>query len=482
MATILKLDGVNAVGGGELNLNGANTGMASVELLPGWRPRVAKRRRGQMGNQALFDDVLEMIPLRVFGASELECLATLSALAAAMDQAVVWREGAAISAVSLKYAIHNTALANPLEAAVLGSSLEAADILSLPVTFNQFLQVFEVNPVQLPVLRRGLWLGDEESQVSSSTGENPTVVTASFTGSLMTPSPVKVNIEFTNGNGNLNERGTALAFISDDADKLYVAKQLIGVTSGTSGLTMALADADASDNQVLEIVPNDTTEILIQPNVDGSLPSTAGDHLYMMFMVVQNLSASVTWDVYQISYYTQGSTMSRLIPMRSVRIGADNTSPQIVKLGPFALSHPISLDATGATMLGFYLRPSAGSGAGHELKIDSIAVVELDGGVTALTLRDLNYTTGDNQVKIDHQLLTRPKPSVLNDSLAGGSEHAISYDGVPLIFNNSAEISCLVLGTQDDNWLLGWAPTPSTFDPVDVGIKATRQAAYLIPR
>lgn len=147
MATILKLDGVNAVGGGELNLNGANTGMASVELLPGWRPRVAKRRRGQMGNQALFDDVLEMIPLRVFGASELECLATLSALAAAMDQAVVWREGAAISAVSLKYAIHNTALANPLEAAVLGSSLEAADILSLPVTFNQFLQVFEVNPV-----------------------------------------------------------------------------------------------------------------------------------------------------------------------------------------------------------------------------------------------------------------------------------------------------------------------------------------------
>jgi hypothetical protein len=477
MATQLYLSGVSAITGGILDLNGAN-----IQLLPGWRPRVAKRRRGVLGGKR-HEDVVESIPLRVFGASAADCVQFLELLAAAMDQARNWKDGAAVDAVILNYAIDGTTLANPLQTAVLGTPADAADILSLPVTFNQNLQVFEVNPVTLPVERRGEWLGDEESEVSSSAAENPVVNVAAFTGALTAPGPVDVSIEFTSGNGHPNEAGEALVFIADDADKLYVSTTLTGGASGTSTITDNHADADASADEVLQIVPNDTGEVIVQPTVDHTFPNTPGSHIYMISLVLKNLSSTVYWDIYQVGYYRPNSTIRNLKALTNIRVSADNNNPQIVTIGPLFFDHPISMDVSGGTAYTqIFLRPSAGPGAGHELEVDTMAIVELGAGVTSLAFRGINFTNSDNHVVVQHNLLSLIKPSVHQGVIIStGFDFSFPYDGAPRIFNDTAEIAALVLGVQNDNWLLGHDNSGS-FAPVSVGIKATRRPAYLVPR
>lgn len=483
MATILKLSGVNAVSGGVLNLNGANAGMATIELLPGWRPGVSKRTKGALGT--IYTNVTERIPLRISGTSIAECVAAMDALVAAIDQAAVWRTGfGSVTAVTLQYAIDGTSLANPLEVAVLGTPDKDANILDLPVTFNQNLQVFEVNPVTLPFERRGRWLGDAESEVSSSAAENPVINTASFSGTLTVPSPVKLNIEFTSGNGHNTDTGEALAFISDDASKLYISTTLVGFTTGGSSsvITNNHADADASASEVLQIVPNDTNEIQVRTATVGALPNEPGGHIYMMLVVLRNLSSSIYWDINRMQYFRADSTSNnrQTADFSNVRVTPDNNNPQIVKLGPIALDHPIDL-ASGREV-DFFVQPSAGSGVGHELEIDTMGIVELGAGTASLALRDINYTNTNNHVVLDHSLLSLNRPSVHQGSLVDLADiRSLSHEGVPLIFNNADEIACLVLGIQDGNWLLGHSNSGS-FVPVDVSIKATRRPAYLVPR
>jgi hypothetical protein len=479
MATTLNLSGVGAITGGVLNLNGTNTGMASITLLPGWRPRVAKRRRGVLGGKR-HEDVVESIPLRVHGASELECVTALEVLAAAMDQARNWKDGAAVDAVIFNYAIDGTTLASALQTAVLGTPMDAADILSLPVEFNRHLQVFEVNPVTLPVERRGLWLGDEESEVTSGEAENPVVNTAAFTGALTTPGPVDVEIEFRSGNGDSVETGTAFAFIADDADKLYVSTTLTGATLGTSTITNNHADADASANETLHIVPNDTVAVEISPTLNHTFPATPGNHAYMFFLVLRNNSASIHWDITQMRYHRAGKGFTQFRTFSNIRVEAGANNPQIASIGPLWFNHSIDMVASGGTAVAFFAVPSAGSGAGHELEVDTLAAVELGAGVTSLTLRDVNFKNTNNSVVIEHALLSRLKPVVGTGGISG-DEHSINYDGLPLIYNGTAEIAALVLGIQDDNWLLGF-DFAGSYVPVDIRLKATRRPAYLVPR
>lgn len=482
MATILKLTGVQAISGGTLNLNGTNTGMATIELLPGWRPRVATRPRGTLGNKSMPRNVTESPPLRIHGATELECVTMLELLAAAMVQASAWRDGAAVSPVILNYAINNTTLSNPLQTAVLGTPGNAEDILSLPVTFNQNLQVFEVNPLILPLERRGLWLADEESQVSSSAAENPVVNTATFTdGALTTPSPVKLDIEFTSGGGV--ENADALVFIADDADKLYVSTALLGdATGSTSVITANHADADASANETLMIEPNDTNTVQFLPTGNHAFPTTPGTHIYMFFLVLRNNSDSVYWDISQMAYYRPGSSIARIKSLNNLRIEAGANDPHVVSIGPFFFDHPLGMEATIGRAPRFYVTPSAGSGSGHELEVDTIAIVELGLGVTALSIGDANFSFGDTRTEIDHALLTSLKPIVYTGLIgATTNDHSIRFDGIPYIFNQTDEIAALVLGVQDGNWLLSGDPG-SGYQPVDVNINATRRPAYLVPK
>ena len=289
MATILRLAGVTAVSGGTLNLNGTNTGMATIELLPGWRPRVAPLASKPLGGH-VYQDVVESVPLRVSGASELACILALEALAGAINQASNWYDGANVGAVVLQYAINGTTLSNPLQTAVLGSPVDAADLLELPVTFNQYLQVFEVNPVNLPLWRRGLWLGEAETE-DDLTNTTDAVVTLTFADSLQNASPISV--ELTGDNvGDAAMISVGMLAVSDLADGIQVASTYSG--SGTT-----TASAKSYGGEYRAITPSSVTTYTVNLALDGGSIdlNPRRPELFEVFLVGRNLSDTVSYRV-----------------------------------------------------------------------------------------------------------------------------------------------------------------------------------------
>lgn len=440
-----------------------------------WAPDVAKR--GQASQR--FGDVNEALPLYAKSdADAATVLANLDILATLMDQAQRWALGENVDPVVIRYSPNSDLVY--LQAVILGPPDEGAGLV-LPETFSDDLFQKTVDGIVLQFKRRGLWLGAEESQVSSSAAENPVVNTATFTGGALTvPSPVKLDIEFTNGAGV--EGSEAFAFIADDADKLYLSTELLSDNfySSTSTITASHTDTTASAGETLMIQPNDTIPVDVKPKVDHDFPDTPGNHIYMFFMVLRNNSSSIHWDISQMDYTRPGSSVRRTKTFNNIRIEAGANEPQIVTIGPLAFDHPLGMGLASGRMPRIYVTPSAGLGSGHELEVDTIAIVNLDVGVTTLTIGDVNFSAGDTHTEIDHSLLTRVKPSVYAGQIGSAvSDHSIDYKGLPYIFNNTAEISALILGVQDGRWQLNWS---SSDQPVDVRIRATRRPAHLVPQ
>ena len=329
MATILRCAGVTAVSGGTLNLNGTNTGMASITLLPGWRPRVAALLKRPLGGQ-LYQDVVESIPLRIHGDSELACILALEALAGAVNQAASWKDGANVNAVVLQYAIDGTTLTNPLQTAVLGSPADASDLLELPVTFNQYVQVYEVNPVTLPLWRRGLWLGDEESEVDA---ENTTdaVVELAFADSLQNASPISVQVEGDNS-GDAAMISVGMLAVSDLADGIQVASTYAG---GSSGSTVS---SDRSfGGEYREITPSSVTTYTVNLDLDGGVITLnpRRPELFEVFLVGRNLSDTVSYQVTG-QLYAEDTTPGDLGTVRVIPTGGSGFSDPaafMVRLG-----------------------------------------------------------------------------------------------------------------------------------------------------
>lgn len=325
MATILRLAGVTAVSGGTLNLNGVNTGMASITLLPGWRPRVAPLVRNPLGGK-VYQDVVENIPLRIHGTTELECILALEALAAAMNQATNWKQGvgANVDSVVLQYAINGTTLTNPLQAVVLGTPADASDILGLPVTFNRDLQVFEANPAELPLWRRGLWLGDEESEVVTE-NDTDAIITLTFDSEAFPASPVSVQVVGDDVDGSNVMLSAGLLAVSDLDDGIVVADTYTG--PGT-----VISSDRSMGGECYEVTPSSVTTYSRDLLLDGGAITLnpRRPELFEVFLVGRNLSDAVSWQVTGQLYGDSSATQGDLGAVRIIPAGV---AAFVVRLG-----------------------------------------------------------------------------------------------------------------------------------------------------
>jgi len=447
MTTQLYFSGVNAMTtDGVLNLNGAN-----IELLPGWRPRVAKRRRGLLGGQ-LYEDVVESIPLRVYGASPADCVQFLELMVAAMDQARTWKDGAAVGAVNLNYAINGTALSNPLRAAVLGTPADAADILSLPVTFNQNLQVFEVNPVTLPLERRGQWLGDEETvSRATSTSYSPGVITPSsnFTDTLVLPSPYKLTINYDDLAGSPADTNIMLLTARSSGRLLLIEGE--DETGGEPNFASA-TDSDASGGDVGRYTPNDTDDnrLFWSTSLDSDVRA-----VFVIFHL-KNRSSTISYDL-------KAKARGRFSPVQ--QIGTDDNDPQLIAFGPL-------ISPYGAiTQIELSITASGTGSASESLDIDTIGVVAVEGTSNVLAAFEVGNATSDPV--INHELLTLPRPTVTSNESSG-----LSYRGIAYLWNTGNTAAALVMGGSGTSWLL----RNDVSDQLEVGASWVRRPAYLVPR
>jgi hypothetical protein len=323
VAMILRLAGVNAVSGGVLNLNGANSGMASIAVLNEWAPRVARHARQTLGGD-VYENTAEAIPLRIYGSTRLQCLDALEALAAAMNQASEWRAYGNTGAVVLEHAVDGTTLANPLQAAVLDSPLDAADLLSLPITYNKFLQGYEVNPVTLPLLRRGLWLGEAETEEDLLNTTDP-VFNIAFADDLANPSPVSLELIYDD-TGDVTFLSVGMLAVSDVEEGIQVASTY---ASGSAGSTVSSDRSFGGEHR--EVTPSSVTTYTVNLDLDGGVIdlNPRRPELFEVFLVGRNLSDSVTYQVTG-QLYSEAQAPGDLGSVRVIPVGS---SAFMIRLG-----------------------------------------------------------------------------------------------------------------------------------------------------
>lgn len=118
-------------------------------IASGWGPRVARRRRSDLGGGPYANEI-EDISLNLTGASEAVILANQETLAILVNQAYDWEQGRDVLPVKLQITMSSGTL---LEAAVYGDGSVAS-----PSSWSDLLMVQEINQVRLTLERHGLWL------------------------------------------------------------------------------------------------------------------------------------------------------------------------------------------------------------------------------------------------------------------------------------------------------------------------------------
>lgn len=197
---------------------------------PGWIPAVSKRRRSAMGNQSLYEDVVESIPLRVFSdhatpATARQAVMTwLHNMTAALDQAQRWAEEfGVVDPVLFAFAPEDSALAEPVKAVVLGPAENAPNLLAFQGSFNVGLGVYEVF-ITLEFVRTGAWLGPRTRTVgvSDTSSGNPDPVTLSWAAAAKLPSPVEFTLDYVAGSAFTKAGHKSLILVTNDPSRLVV--------------------------------------------------------------------------------------------------------------------------------------------------------------------------------------------------------------------------------------------------------------------
>jgi hypothetical protein len=437
-------------GGDVIDFTDPNSGY--VIVTDGYRPTVAKRKRGALGGER-HTRVDDTMLLMVSGDAETEANDRVDLLSAVIDQAQQWRDGPAVHVVTIEYRIEGSVLANPLQAAITGQP-SGGDVVQLPFSYDSATSSTVIGSADDPLIfsfkRRGLWLGDEESRSrSGSANFNPGVMTPSgnFTDALAVAAPYKLSITWNNLTGPPG--ANAMIFTASNTGRL-VLLQGEDETGGTN-FTSA-ADADASGGDVGRYTPADTNANTANWNI------TIDNDVRMVYVVAHLKNRSTTIS-YNVRAHINGGSYGRMHT-----IDASNNDPQLIGFGPLVSANQ------AITSLELEITASGTGSSANSLDIDTIAVLAVEDTSTVLAVSDL----ADAAISpvIDHALLTRPKPLVTESSVG------MTYNGTAYLWNIGNTAAALVLGGTATSWRI----RDDVAAALQIGASWVRRPAYLVPR
>ena len=451
MATVLNL--------GSLDLNDGTY----YQLVQGWAPRVAKRRRSLMGGRGPYEDVVENIPVRVFGTTAALCLAAVQDIVEALDQASVWARGGNASAVLVKYLPDGTSLGTALEAACLGTPDSAPSMVNFTPEYDTTLAEFQLF-ITIPLVRRGAWLGAAENHTSQSTrAEMASVATCTFSGGATDfPSPHDLVIDFA-AHGTGLEQGDPTGYI------LVSGK-------GTNGLHIIEAEDiyggkfadqsshnDASGNNFSRYTPTGTTERSLKGF--ASTIFTAAQCVGVFAMLRNNSStysflvrAAVGIADDQQDIYT-----------RYTVIDTSSQNPRPVFLGSVAIP-------PGATVNNAQFLATAENIA-DTLDIDYLVLMDMDNAAAIYFESPTDAAKYDN-LNIEARAGSQLSPRLFFDMSGGGSENHRAYRGDAFLSLEGATVGCVLMMPYTTSWRMD----DQFGADVSVLIESTRRPVYLSPR
>lgn len=429
MGTWLRLN--RGSGYNPFNLNGPKCVIRTA-----WRPRVAKRRRAQMGGRP-FEDVLETIPLRIQSkVSDSDALDELARLVEALEQARAWELGATVEPVLLEYLPNEFgSQTTPLKAEVL-YTLEVENLLELQPGFDQLLQAYVID-FDLPLKRRGQWLDAEETPAASSSVANPGKMTVTFNNDARLPSPVKLVFgDSPAGTGGAYSQGLILA--ADQADKILVEDlNLISWTpTGIGWSTLSTgAAARALGGSVVRLTPstNTTQRILESPTVSSF---NANARFIAFFMSLKNNSTTISYTIQVQADTGAGNQVNSRVKV----IKENNTLNQLVGLGFVAVPQT-------PTRWRLLITPSAVGGAGNELDMDVFFVLAVDELTRAISFR--NPGSFDD-LTLNPQVLLKPQPTLT--TVVSSATRYVTQETDLLLYNVATNLTTVLAGVGTGTW------------------------------
>lgn len=414
-----------------------------------WSPRVAKPRTSQLAGRGPYEDVVESMMLTIKGDTAAEVYDALQALSNLLDQAVRWASLENVAAVKLLYSppgATESSAAHPLQATI--SDYE----LVLPDNFNTGDTT--ITGVQLKVTRAGQWLLDETAVTVGTHIENGGIMLIEFDDPLppasnYLPDPIKLVLT----NVNLGNYGRSGFVLYGNGEKFIAgAEMYLGANVRFTEFTDTGKFSFASD--LLRYTPIDTTynssefidEFVYQ---DGLLtPPTgfaAAARLVAVFVNARNNSSVASYQVFfRLAMQASGGTVYYrdtnpvvIPPYESA------AAPQWVFVGLAALEQEINSIAA-------VVRADQVDGS---LDMDRVMLLNVtDPQTRAIGLLADGNGNGVSTVTIDHQLLTKPQPAVLEGTLS------TPYSGDAVLGMNgssSDKYVCLLMtggDTTADRW------------------------------
>jgi hypothetical protein len=428
----------------------------------GWAPRVPRRRRGIVGNQYIYEDVVEELTINVRGATATAVHANLAALANILEIAEAWNSGALVDPVIFKVQPQGSDLTNPLQAVVVGGD-DSNEFLSLPVDYNDKLMVFEVSNVVLRFKRR-IFLGDEDSDTSSA-ATNPAIMTCTMSENLPIPSPTRIEIDGWPNSTMFLSPGYLIITDNDQSSQF----RLMGTRSGGSGSWSTVADTanDATGgnvNRLSSISAGTWYFATFAPYITSNLRTTA-------FHFFANVRVNHTSDISFRAYVTRGDGFLDFGSTRKIIIDRNSGNPQIVYFG--------QLQAGEGWLAEFKLFLQANDFTGTPtFDIDYVALVPKHETTSIIRIDAQIDNRATPTLVVDPALLEKPKPYVaFNNFTFFPYVFPLRHQGNSMVLTAKDEIRATWLMPKGSNWVWDDSGTPQSLT-----MTATRRPAYLVPQ
>ena len=211
------------------------TDNTNYSLLQGsWSPSVAGDSPGAMGGRP-YNRVTESINVLVRGSSRTHALENLEKLVRLLKLAEQWRYDKAKNVgdtpAKLQYEPQGSA-EGAWSALVLGRTDPTRNYLTLPVSFNEELVLYEIEGVRLELLREGEWLGTISAPLAVDTGASGDILTITYARDWPTPGPAAVSLS---GIGGINapDLQESYLFLAHTASDIKVVEAEIATGGGS---------------------------------------------------------------------------------------------------------------------------------------------------------------------------------------------------------------------------------------------------------
>lgn len=461
MAFTLQLAGASV---GDLNLNDQTSPSGAHPysiLVKGWRPRVARRRTGQLGGVP-YEDVEEVLPLAVLGYTRAAVLDGLGDLAAALDEARLWFLGAQdVGPIVMKWLPEGSSLGTAVQAAVLGPG-GGDDLLSLQPAFNKDLQAYYVE-CDLGLVRRGMWLGPETAKSTAGT-TNPEILTSS----AFTDVPSVESLSF--GNYFLQTGDASFVYVaySSDVTGLTLFEAETPFTWG-GGLS-SVVDSDASGGSIARM----STSYIDAAATYRIVGPTAGS--YAVYATMRNNSASIA---YTVTLSAKSYFVTRNLGVQNRVVIEPSFGPKPVYLGNIYV--PAAADYLYITIS---IHASSIVTAGNALDYDTVLVVALDkqSGV----IYNPEFMIPENgssfgRTSIDHKLLMLPSGGVFRMETSK-VDSPVPYLGNPYSLAKGTATYSIIYGCTTGHWRVMRFTGGVSYTINSSSVTVTRRPYYLIPK